>query len=61
MAAGVRVILEYIFEDLGDNMWRITGEFCVDVNFAGEVLVHFFGLNQSRYQWMIDLAKRTFF
>lgn len=32
---------------------------CVEaMNFAGEVLVHFFGLNNSRYQWMIDLQKR---
>ena len=33
-------------------------EHSIGAEFAGEVLVHFFGLNRSRYQWMVDLAKR---
>jgi len=29
-----------------------------NLSFAGEVMIHFFGLNKSEYQWVLDSVER---
>lgn len=35
-----------------------TNHHTTGLEFCGEVLANFFGLNQSKYQWAIDMAER---
>mmetsp|Transcript_8894 Transcript_8894/g.10171 ORF Transcript_8894/g.10171 Transcript_8894/m.10171 type:complete len:157 (+) Transcript_8894:209-679(+) len=41
-----------------DNVKYYTFKASRSVNFAGDVVVHMLGLNQSKYQWMVDLVER---
>uniref|UniRef100_A0A7S3PRD9 Uncharacterized protein n=1 Tax=Aplanochytrium stocchinoi TaxID=215587 RepID=A0A7S3PRD9_9STRA len=41
-----------------DNIKYYSFKASRGVNFAGEVLINFFGLDQSKYQWMIDQIER---
>ncbi|CEG48045.1 FAM177 family [Plasmopara halstedii] len=52
--SGVRLLPEFVWDWI---CWSGNKTFDI-LDFAGEVVANFLGLNQSKYQWIIDAQER---